>query len=66
MKTVKHNLNFVTEFDETDPTAKRFLALSEKEAETLLNEMLVSLFKIDELVNTVNEGNSWAKLKLIK
>ncbi len=66
MKTIKHSLEFVTELDESDPTAKRLLSLTENESQLLLKSMLVNLFSLDELIEKVNEGNSWAKLKLIK
>jgi len=66
MKTIKHSLEFVTELDESDPTAKRLLSLNENESQLLLKSMLVSLFSLDELIEKVNENNSWAKLKLIK
>jgi hypothetical protein len=65
MKTIKHTLEFVTELDETDPTAQRLLSLPENEAQSLLKSMLVNLFSMDELIDVVNEGNSWAKLKLV-
>jgi hypothetical protein len=66
MKTIKHSLEFVTELDESDPTAKRLLSLTENESQLLLKSMLVNLFSLDELIEKVNENNSWAKLKLIK
>jgi hypothetical protein len=66
MKTIKHSLEFVTELDESDPTAKRLLSLNENESQLLLKSMLVSLFSLDELIEKVNESNSWAKLKLVK
>ncbi len=66
MKTIKHSLEFVTELDESDPTAKRLLSLNENESQLLLKSMLVSLFSLDELIEKVNKNNSWAKLKLIK
>lgn len=65
MKTIKHTLEFVTELDETDPTAQRLLSLPENEAQSLLKSMLVNLFSMDELIDVVNKGNSWATLKLV-
>lgn len=65
MKTIKHTLEFVTELDETDPTAQRLLSLPENEAQSLLKSMLINLFSMDELIDVANEGNSWAKLKLV-
>ena len=65
MKAIKHTLEFVTELDETDPTAQRLLSLPANEAQTLLKNMLIDMFSMRELINTVNEGNSWATLKLV-
>jgi len=66
MKTIKHSLDFVTELDENDPTAKRLLLLPENEREMLLKNMLINMFDLDSLLNAVNAGNSWAHLKLLK
>ena len=66
MVLIEHNLRFVTELDETNPTAIRLLNL-EKEMqiemlEGLLKELLAPI--IQPAIDEVNEGNSWATLKV--
>ena len=68
MKTIQHSLNFVTELDENDPTAKRLLALPEADQifmlESLLKEVLLP--KIEPALDDINAGGSWAILKVVK
>jgi hypothetical protein len=68
MKIISHSLNFVTEIDETNPTAQRLLALPEKEQILMLEGMLKSILlpKITPVIDEVNEGGSWAILKVVK
>jgi len=66
MVLIEHSLRFVTELDETNPTAIRLLNL-EKEMqvemlEGLLKELLAPI--IQPAIDEVNEGNSWATLKV--
>jgi hypothetical protein len=66
MVKIEHSLKFVTELDETNPTAIRLLNL-EKEMqvlmlEGLLKEVLAPM--IQPALDEVNEGNSWATLKV--
>jgi hypothetical protein len=66
MVLIEHNLRFVTELDETNPTAIRLLNL-EKEMqvlmlEGLLKEVLAPM--IQPALDEVNAGNSWATLKV--
>lgn len=65
MKTIKHTLEFVTELDESDPTAQRLLSLPENETQQLLRSMMIDIFSIHDLIDNVNKGNSWATLKLV-
>ena len=68
MKTVEHSLRFITELDETDPTAQQLLSL-DKDMQTLLLEgMLHSLLVPDimPLIDNLNAGNSYATLKVVK
>jgi hypothetical protein len=67
MKIIQHSLNFVTELDETNPTAQRLLALSEKEQIVMLEGMLKSILlpKITPVIDEVNAGGSWAILKVV-
>jgi hypothetical protein len=66
MKTVQHSLKFVTELDETNPTAIRLLALSKVDQVKMLEGMLHSLLVpvIKPTIDELNEGNSWAVLKV--
>ena len=67
MKTIQHSLHFITEVDETHPTAKQLLELPEQMQtmflESMLKELLAPALKpaIDEL----NAGNSFATLKVV-
>lgn len=66
MKTIQHSLKFITELDETDPTAQRLLALSKDEQIFMLESLLKELIapKIAPILDEVNAGNSWANLKV--
>lgn len=66
MVLIQHSLNFVTELDETNPTAIRLLQL-EKEMqvqmlESMLKEMLAPYLQPE--LDRINEGSSWAVLKV--
>jgi hypothetical protein len=66
MKKIYHTLQFVTEVDETHPTAMRLLELSEKAQvqflETMLKEMVAPA--LDETLEEINAGGTWAILKV--
>ncbi len=68
MKTITHSLQFVTELDETNPTAIRLLSLPDEMQivmlEGLLKEVLAPM--IQPVLDEVNQGNSWATLKVAK
>ena len=68
MKTVEHSLRFITELDENNPTAQRLLALDKNMQAELLEGMLHSLLVPDilPLIDTLNQGNSYAILKVVK
>ena len=67
MKVVKHSLQFITELDETNSTAKQMLALPKSVQinmlEGLLKELIVPALK--PILDEVNEGNSYATLKVV-
>jgi hypothetical protein len=66
MVLIQHSLQFVTELDETHPTAIRLLSL-EKEMQVLMLEgMLKELLapKIQPVIDELNENNSFATLKV--
>jgi len=66
MTKVEHSLKFVTEFDETHPTAQRFLQLEAEAQVTMLENMLKDLLvsAIQPVIDTINEGGSYAILKV--
>jgi hypothetical protein len=66
MKTIQHSLHFITEVDETNPTAKQLLQLDSEVQihflESLLKELIAPALK--PALDEVNKGNSWAVLKV--
>jgi hypothetical protein len=68
MKTVAHSLRFITELDETNPIAQRLLSLDKDMQAELLEGMLHTLLVPDimPLIDTLNLGNSYARLKVVK
>ena len=66
MKTIKHSLQFLTEVDETNPTAQRLLALPKDQQILLLESLLKELIapKITPILDEANANNSWAILKV--
>ena len=66
MTKVEHSLKFVTEFDETHPTAQRFLLLEEEQQVAMLESMLKDLLvsAIQPVIDEINEGGSYAILKV--
>jgi len=68
MKTLEHSLRFITELDETNPTAQRLLALDTTTQALLLEAMLHNLLVPDimPLIDNLNSGNSYATLKVVK
>ena len=67
MKIVEHSLQFITELDETNSTAKQILALPKmvqvEMLEGLLKQLLVPALK--PIIDEANEGNSYATLKVV-
>ena len=68
MKTITHSLQFVTELDENDSTAQHFLTLSKKTQVLMLEGMLKELLvpTLEPVIKELNDGNSWATLKVVK
>jgi hypothetical protein len=66
MVKIEHNLKFVTEVDETHPTAIRLLELPEVMMIGMLESMLKEMVApaLDETLEHINEGNTWAVLKV--
>ena len=67
MKIVKHSLQFITELDETNPTAQQLLALPEQMQIAMLEGMLKSLLgpALKPAIDELNKNNSFATLKVI-
>lgn len=66
MTKVEHSLKFVTEFDETHPTAQLFLQLKADSQIAMLESMLKDLLAdaIQPVIDTLNERGSYAILKV--
>jgi hypothetical protein len=66
MITIPHSLNFVTEFDENHPVAKRFLKLDETIRVQVLESMLKELIApaIQPAIDEINANGSYAILKV--
>lgn len=67
MKTIQHSLQFITEVDETNPTAQQLLSLDKDMQAQLLQGMLHDLLVPDimPLIDNLNAGNSFATLKVV-
>ena len=67
MISVEHNLKFVTEFDETNPIARRVLSFPKKiqidMLEELLKELLAPALKSE--IDRINENGTYAVLKIV-
>jgi hypothetical protein len=68
MVQIEHTLKFVTEFDETHPTAQGVLSLPDLIQVQMLEEMLLALVapKLQPILDELNEHNSFAILKVVK
>ena len=67
MITLKHSVNLITEIDENkmpDHLLTAFLNLSEVQMETLLRQTFISALEGEGFLDTINEGNSWAQVKV--
>ncbi len=66
MKKITHSLQFVTEIDENHPIGMQLLALSREMQKEMLEGMLKELVapKIQPILDFLNEGNSYATLKV--
>jgi hypothetical protein len=69
MITLKHSINLITEIDENkmpDHLLRVFLNLSELQMELLLRETFVNALETEGFLSKINEGNSWALVKVAK
>ena len=68
MVSVEHSIKFVTEFDETHPISQRFLQLGNSAQVEMLEGMLKALVlpAIEPVIKNINEGGSYAILKVVE
>ena len=67
MITLNHSINLVTEIDEhkmPERLLNVFLNLDEIQMEMLLRSTFISALKDEGFLNNINEGNSWAVVKV--
>lgn len=67
MITLNHSINLITEIDENkmpDHLLNVFVNLSEVQMETLLRETFINALEGEGFLDTINEGNSWAQVKV--
>ena len=66
MVKIAHHLKFVTEFDETHPTASRFLQLDELQRIEILEGLLYDEIapRIQPVLDELNERGTYAILKV--
>ena len=64
--SIKHNLAFVTEVDETHPVGAQLIALEESMRVVMLESMLKELLapRIQPALDEINAGGSYAILKV--
>jgi len=65
--SIQHSLEFVTELDETNPTARLLLALSNEQQVEMLEGMLKALVapQLQPILDELNAGNTYATLKVV-
>jgi hypothetical protein len=68
MVNVEHSLKFVTELEESHPTARLLLSLPKAEQVAMLEGMLHELLvpALIPAIELLNENNSFATLKVVK
>lgn len=63
--SIEHSVNFVTEFDESHPITQHLLNTVENPSK-FLSDMLAELLLTEGFIKKVNEGGSYAILKVVK
>jgi hypothetical protein len=68
MVKIPHTLKFETELDENNPTARRLLSLPYDQQVAMLEGMLKALIvpKLTNILDELNENNSYALLKVVE
>jgi hypothetical protein len=67
MITLNHSINLVTEIDEhkmPENLLTSFLNLSEVQMETMLRGAFIQALQDKKFLDEINEGNSWAVVKV--
>jgi hypothetical protein len=67
MVKIPHSLNFVTELDESNPTARLLLSLPKAEQIAMLEGMLKELLvpALIPAIELLNKNNTFATLKVV-
>ena len=69
MIELNHTINLVTEIDENkmpDNLLMLLVNLSEVQMETLLRETFINAMETEGFLESINSGNSWATVKVVK
>ena len=64
--SVPHTITLVTELDDTNPTAKRLLAMPEEELHELLAGVFTSIMREKKWFDVMNKDNTYATVRLPK
>ena len=64
--SVPHTITLVTELDDANPTAKRLLAMPEKELHELLAGVFTSIMREKKWFDVMNKNNTYATVRLPK
>jgi hypothetical protein len=67
MITLNHSINLITEIDENkmpDHLLSAFVSLSEIQMETMLRGAFIDALSAEGFLDKINEGNSWAIVKV--
>ena len=64
--SIKHNLAFTTELDETHPVGQQLMSLPEEQRIELLERMLNELIAptLQPILDEINDGSTYALLKV--
>jgi hypothetical protein len=69
MIKLNHSINLITEIDENkmpDHLLSAFVNLSEVQMEMLLRQTFISAMETEGFLESINSGNSWATVKVVK
>jgi hypothetical protein len=61
--SIEHTITLVTDLDESHPTAKMLLRLPKEEQIKMLSNLAKECL-VNNSINELNEGNTWAVLKV--